>query len=135
MQTTSSARILLADDDDEMREILSFSLRQEGYSVTECAHGIAMLECLRGYLLDQEGERFDLIVSDIRMPGLSGMELLHAGSEAQDFPPMILITSFGDPGTHREAERLGARALIDKPFELDTLITEVTRVLTPGAHT
>jgi DNA-binding NtrC family response regulator len=93
-----------------------------------------MLECLRAYLLDQEGDHFDLIVSDIRMPGLSGMELLHAGREAEAFPPTILITSFGDRETHREARRLGARALIDKPFELDTLIEEVTLALAGRAH-
>jgi len=129
MQAPFPERILLADDDDEMREVLSYSLREEGYHVTECAHGIAMLECLRAYLLDQEGDHYDLVVSDIRMPGLTGIELLTAGFEKGKFPPTILITSFGDPEMHHQARRLGAKALLDKPFELTALIAEVNRVL------
>ena len=120
--------ILLAEDKQEMRELLAMSLRKKGYEVTEFADGISMVE--RFFSLDsvQKDKVFDLVISDIRMPGLTGMEILEGMYNFQGFPPVILITAFGDEETHKQAYLLGAAAIFDKPFEIDELIAKVQEI-------
>lgn len=127
-----SFRILLAEDDKEMRSLLALMLRKEGYQVRECMDGLSLLDMLSSFFLpDEEHENFDLIISDIRMPGVTGMEILMGANELDDFPPIILITAFGDKETHVQAERLGAVALFDKPFDIDEMLEKVRAILPP----
>jgi DNA-binding response OmpR family regulator len=127
-----SFRILLAEDDKEMRSLLALMLRKEGYQVRECMDGLSLLDMLSSFFLpDEEHENFDLIISDIRMPGVTGMEILMGANELDDFPPIILITAFGDKETHVLAERLGAVALFDKPFDIDEMLEKVRAILPP----
>ena len=72
---------------------------------------------------------YDLIISDIRMPGVTGLEVLEGASQTDGFPPMILITAFGNEETHEQAERLGAVAFLDKPFEIELMIETVRLAL------
>jgi DNA-binding response OmpR family regulator len=124
-------RILLAEDHQEMRDLMALLLRREGYQVIECMDGISLLSQLSDFFLPGEKhEHFDLVISDIRMPGVTGMEILMGANENDDFPPMILITAFGDPKTHENAKRLGAAAIFDKPFDVDHLLAKV-RELAP----
>lgn len=126
----SSFCILLAEDDEEMRSLLALVLRKEGYLVTECPDGMSLLEQLSPFFLPgQEENIFDLIISDIKMPGVTGMEILMGANERGDFPPIILITAFGDRKTHDQAERLGAVALFDKPFDINDLLDKVRTIL------
>jgi two-component system response regulator (stage 0 sporulation protein F) len=131
--SSTSARILLADDSDDMRTLVAMRLRQNGYSVTECRNGAELLAELKDYLqpteVDKPGPRVDLIISDIRMPGVFGTSVLEAASEYADFPPTILITAFGDDQTHASARRFGARAVLDKPFDINVLMEKVREVL------
>ena len=124
-------RVLLAEDDFEMRALLSMALRKSGYTVVECSDGIGMLTHLAAFLLPDEfaNAPVDLIISDIRMPGVTGMEVLEGKPEKRGFPPMILITAFGDEETHALAERFGAAAMFDKPFDVDVLLEKVKDVL------
>ena len=122
-------RILLAEDDDELRKLLTWSLHKEGYRVTECTDGMVLLNNLDGYLFLEEANGFDLIISDIRMPGLTGIEILEGLHTYENFPPMILITAFGDEETHAQAHRLGATAILDKPFDIEDLLTKVREIL------
>ena len=125
-----SPEILLAEDDEEMRNLLTLMLRKEGYRVTECTDGISLLDMLASFFLpSKEYDNFDLIISDIRMPGVTGMEILMGANELDNFPPMILITAFGDKETHILAERLGAAALFDKPFDIDDMLKKVRTIL------
>ena len=125
--------ILLAEDDEEMRSLLALMLRKEGYHVTECPDGISLLDQLSSFFLHEENKRnFDLIISDIRMPGVTGMEILMGANEIDNFPPIILITAFGDKETHIQAERLGAAALFDKPFDIDEMLNKVRAILLPS---
>ena len=125
-----SPRILLAEDDEEMRKLLAFMLRKEGYRITECADGVSLLDMLSSFFLNGEGnENFNLIISDIRMPGITGMEILVGANEMDNFPPIILITAFGDIDTHRQAERLGAAAVLDKPFDIEEMLKIVASIL------
>src|SRR5262245_59529454 len=125
-----SPQILLTEDDKEMRVLLASALRRAGYTVTECGDGIELLEHLGSYVLpDEEHEKVDLVISDIRMPGLTGLEILQGLSRRGDFPPFILITAFGDVETHARAEYYGALAMFDKPFDVDDLVAKVRKVV------
>jgi DNA-binding response OmpR family regulator len=120
--------ILLAEDNHDMRELLAMSLRKNGYKVTEFADGLSMLE--RYFSIDsaQKDAAFDLVISDVRMPGLTGMEILQDMYDHKGFPPVILITAFGDEETHKQAYLLGAVAMFDKPFNIEDLIAKVQEI-------
>lgn len=119
--------ILLVEDDPGFRKLLAKLLRDDGYHVFEAADGIQMIEKLK---FSPESEDFwDLIISDIRMPGATGMEVL-ADLHATNWKvPVILMTAFGDTETHVQAQRLGARAAFDKPFDFAEFLATVERIL------
>lgn len=114
-------RILFAEDDREMRGLVSDDLRRAGYAVVECADGGALL---RRLLSDarKDAAGIDLVVADVRMPELTGLEVLECLRDADPFTPFIIVTAFGDAPTRREAARLGAVAVLDKPFEIRALL-------------
>jgi DNA-binding response OmpR family regulator len=115
------ARVLLAEDDTAFRELLAEVLRRSGYEVLEAANGEELLDHVAFGLMRGESFRtFDLIVSDIRMPRHTGLEILTGMRSANLSVPVILITAFGDAETHRMAYELGARVL-DKPFDMTEL--------------
>jgi len=129
---TQPLRILLSEDDAEMRSLLETTLRHEGYAVTPCADGEALLDRL-GAALAAEEPGYGLVISDIRMPGLSGLEFLEWTSSWESHPPVILITAFGDRETHERAKQLGALGVLDKPFDTDELLALV-RVVAAGGR-
>lgn len=115
--------VLVADDVPEMRSLLVTALSRAGYRVQECRDGWDLLKGLKSYILPMpREEKVDLVISDIRMPGLTGLEVLEGAKCAEDFPPVILITAFGDEETHRQAVEGGVAVLLDKPFDLDDLV-------------
>lgn len=120
-------RVLVADDDPDMRAMMSRTLRRAGYDVIEVADGEQLLEVLGDGVLRHAPP--DLVVSDIRMPGFSGIEVLAGLRRADWAMPVILITAFGDRQTHEDSRRLGAVTLLDKPFEMTTLLETVRAVL------
>lgn len=123
---TAPPCILLAEDDVEMRKTLSGVLRASGYQVVECADGLDLLKMFGASRIQAQCSRYyDLVISDIRMPGLSGMEFLEGFHGKESFPPVILITAFGDTETHAKAKQLGAIAVFDKPFEVEDLLAIV----------
>lgn len=124
-------RVLLAEDDDEMRSLLATALRRDGYDVRTCTNGINLLERVAPSFPHGGIEDYALIISDIRMPGLSGLEVLADLQGHASAPPLILITAFGDDETHARAERLGALAVLDKPFPIDRLLDAAHRIVDP----
>lgn len=123
-------RIVLAEDDAEMRALLVTALLQDEYEVIEVRDGAELLrylasECLRTLT----GPPIDLVISDLRMPGRSGLEVLARLRYSDWATPFILTTAFGDPETHAEARRLGAAAVFDKPFDIDDLRTVVCNLV------
>jgi len=126
-------RILLAEDDGEMRKLLSQVLSEAGYEVIQCRHGKDLLLRLESFIISKNRLDFELVISDILMPGLTGLEILEDLHECKGFPPMILITAFGDENIHRKAKRLGAAALFDKPFEIEDLLVKVREIVPPKA--
>lgn len=131
---TNPYHILLAEDDKEMRALLVLSLRKAGYRVTACRDGVGLLTHLGAFLLPDESEHedVDLIISDIRMPGFTGMEVLEGIPKNKGFPPMILITAFGDEETHALAKEFGVAAMFDKPFDMDDLLAKVHELVPPN---
>jgi CheY-like chemotaxis protein len=126
------ARILLAEDDPDLRSLLASELRKDGYIVEEARTGYDLLELLGTLTL--RSEVCDLLITDIRMPGLNGLaiaEALRDGiTRGTSGTPIILITAFGDDATHAEAERLGA-TIFDKPFDLDELRSCIRSMINP----
>lgn len=122
--------ILLAEDDAEMRSMLALALTHEGYSVIECRNGEELTLCLKESSF-QASERVDLVISDIRMPGISGLGVLATQGQRSQCPPIILMTAFGDAKTRSEAGQMGAVAFFDKPFGLEELIRKVREITPP----
>jgi DNA-binding response OmpR family regulator len=101
-----------------MRTLLAFTLKGEGYEVVECANGMQLLDQLNTVWVPNASHGIDLVITDLRMPGLSGLELLGRLRDRRGVPPVILLTAFGDEQTHTQARQLGAAASVDKPFEI-----------------
>jgi CheY-like chemotaxis protein len=112
--------VLLAEDHDELRELVGSMLRDAGYRVDAFANGLDLAAAL-DHRLDVVGVPPDLIISDIRMPGCNGLQLLARLRGYDALTPVILVSAFADQQTHDEADRLGADYLLDKPFDLDEL--------------
>jgi DNA-binding NtrC family response regulator len=110
-------QVLLAEDDDELRAALTELLESEGCDVIAVRSGSASLEHLgAALLLDRDRAPIDMILADVRMPGISGLQLLE-GVRARGWQiPVVVMSAFGDPRTRAEAEALGATAFLDKPF-------------------
>lgn len=127
-----SKRILLAEDDAALRGLIAHRLRGEGYDVVECPHGLDLIWRIDHFLPEAGPPRVDLIISDIRMPGANGLEILDDLRHVSPTVPVVLLTAFGSPSTHRRAERLGAHAILDKPVDLSDLTALVAEILGPG---
>jgi CheY-like chemotaxis protein len=127
-------RVLLAEDDQELRWLIAHSLRGDGFEVVEAADGLDLLDQVGTSLSDTlELESIDLIVSDVRMPGWTGLEVLAGLNSAGCHTPVVLITAFGDPEVHAAGKRLGAAAVLDKPFDLNELSRIAARLLDPNS--
>jgi DNA-binding response OmpR family regulator len=114
--------LLLVEDDTEMRRMLAAALRRDGHSVIEAGNGDDALDWIGPGVLDGDLERIpDLVVSDIRLPYFSGLEILESLHVASRRIPVILITGFPDRDTHALAEQLGASCVLEKPFDLGEL--------------
>ncbi len=105
-------RVLIVDDEKSMREFLSIVLKKEGYDVTAAAHGPEALS-----LIDKE--IYDLVISDIKMPGLSGIDLLKAVKAVSPSTIVLMMTAFASTETAVEAMREGAYDYLTKPFKID----------------
>lgn len=112
--------VLVADDEQDMREEVARALRGDDLDIIEIDSGDRLIQYLRGCVVSEGRVRMpDAIVSDIRMPGGSGLEVLKAVRDMSVDVPVILMTAFGDSTTHQEARQLGAMAIFDKPFDAD----------------
>ncbi len=117
----SPARLLLAEDDFELRELLACVLRADGHEVVEACDGNELWALLSRENGAESPRPFSLVVSDVRMPGLTAFQVLTRLQRALADTPVILITAFGDHTTHLRAQRLGASRVLGKPFDCDEL--------------
>jgi two-component system, NtrC family, response regulator PilR len=112
--TGDKISILVVDDERSMRDFLKILLQKEGYMVVTAHNGESALECLAN-------QEFDLIITDIRMPGMGGLELLGAVKEQNPDLPVIIITAFASPDDAVQAMKNGAFDYISKPFNVDEI--------------
>jgi len=112
-------RVLIAEDDDDLRELMVLSLAEDGYEIDEASSGHELLA-----LLAHPSGHYDVVVTDIRMPGLSGLDViddLRAHRAPRDWAVgVIMLTSFPDLPTRAEAHRLQA-VLLEKPLDMEEL--------------
>ena len=111
-------RILVVDDERSIRELLSIVLRREGYEVLLAESGKTAIATL-------ERESVDILISDIKMPDLSGVDVLRAAKRIDQDILGIMITAFASTETAVEAMRLGACDYLSKPFDVDLLRMKV----------
>jgi two-component system response regulator PilR (NtrC family) len=123
-----AARVAVAEDDPDMRRLVADALRRDGHSVVEVEDGAR----LQIEVAQVSSDAVDLIVSDIRMPLVTGLEILRNLREQRSKIPFVLMTAFGDEATRREAVQLGA-IVFSKPFKLDEL-RGVVRALIEGTR-
>jgi two-component system NtrC family response regulator len=117
-----SERILFVDDDAGVREALSFSLEEQGFDVTCADSGEAALD-------ETAKASFDVVLTDLRMPGMSGIDLVRELSVRAPQLPCVVITAHGSVDAAVEAMRLGASDFLQKPISRDVLRITLERVL------
>lgn len=131
----SPVRVLLAEDDDELRELLAAALRVDGYLVIEASDGEQLTEYLTSQLIggSDGSDLVDLIISDIRMPGPSGLWALALLRQRDWATPFLVITALPDAEQHARARQLGASALLTKPIGLSRFRSVVANLAGPGS--
>ncbi|MBU9888897.1 MAG: response regulator [Candidatus Omnitrophica bacterium] len=117
---TRKKRILAVDDDGLVRKTLELLLREAGYEPVMAAGGQEALDLL-------PREDFDLVITDIRMPGVDGLQVIRAvrdyyGAVKKPVPPMIVLTAYQDEPVQTAAARLGVKDFILKPFKLEEFL-------------
>ena len=117
-------RILIADDDDEMRAWLRLALRQLRPAVTEVGTGNDLLEALA-----HDGP-FDAIITDVRMPGLDGLRVAAMARTAGVPTPIVVITAFPEAGVLRSVGRMPNATLLAKPFDAGALRAALVELMT-----
>jgi DNA-binding NtrC family response regulator len=108
------ARVLLIDDDANLREVLSFTLRDQGHEVDAARDGPTGLAALDQF-------HPEVVVTDLKMPGMDGLEVLRHVTERDATIPVILLTAFGSIADAVEAMKLGAHNYLTKPCNRDEL--------------
>lgn len=122
MSGEEHARILVVDDEPYIREILSRWLTEEGYRCTQAPNAGAALEALRG-------DAYELLISDIRMPEMSGLDLLIKVREEFDDLAVIMVTAVDDRETAIRTLELGAFGYVIKPFDQNEVLISVANVV------
>jgi DNA-binding NtrC family response regulator len=123
---TDVRTILLVDDDESLRRITEYNLREDGYQVTTAPDGRTALQRF------QDGP-VDLVITDVRMPEMDGVELLAHLKAMQPDLPVIVLTAHGTIGSAVEAMKVGAFDYLTKPFSRDQLKASVRKALELGA--
>jgi DNA-binding response OmpR family regulator len=116
--------VLVADDDDDMRCLVAATLQAEGYATMEARDGAELLDLLRR-AFDEPALRPDVLVTDVRMPRLSGLGVLDALRRAHWSLPVVMMTVVTDESIHSVARRLGAAGVLHKPFDPSDLLAAI----------
>lgn len=115
-------RVLVVDDDTEMRALLGDELRHEGYEVAEASDGAeAVLAC--------RTREYDVILMDKNMPGPSGLDILPGFRRTCPHSRIIMMTAFGDVPSYVEAAEKGAADFLFKPFRMDEMKAAIRKAL------
>jgi two-component system, chemotaxis family, chemotaxis protein CheY len=117
-------RILTVDDSPAMRDLVTLTLTQAGYQVAQAKDGVEALTMARG-------EQYDLVLADLNMPNMNGIELIRAlrAEDSYRMTPILMLTTESDLTKRREGKAAGATGWIVKPFFPDQLVASLNRAL------
>jgi len=115
-------KILVVDDEESLREFLEIMLKREGYEVTTAANGELALKQLKK-------KNFDIVITDLQMPKVNGMEVLEKAKNIDSNLVVIVITAFGSTESAVKAMKLGAYDYITKPFKIDEIKIVIKKAL------
>jgi CheY-like chemotaxis protein len=115
-------RILVVDDEEALRTVLSTELTSEGYEVTAASDGGEAIDFVKS-------NDYDLVLLDIKMPNVDGFEVLKFIKGDKPRIKVIMLTGFADLKNAIESKRLGAEDFVSKPYDLVDLLTTIERVL------
>ena len=127
-KTVTQTRVIVCDDDNDHRELVACLLRCDGYEVVEARDGREVLD----YLATPTNNPPALIVTDVRMSEVGGLELVERLRDNGDHTPVVLMTSVTERALRLAAEALGILALFVKPFDMDDLRTAVLIIAEPS---
>ncbi len=129
-------RVLLAEDDEDFRTVLARRLISEGYIVVEAEDGDRMLDLLvDASSLDADRSlSYDAIITDVVMPGFSGLDVLSAFRRSTAAAPLIVMSAFNDIRIAQAARTLGATAFFLKPFDTEELLRTLDGSLNPSSE-
>ncbi|HET6272708.1 MAG: Response regulator [Bacteroidetes bacterium] len=116
------SKILVVDDEDALRTVLSNELTSEGYDVSTASDGDEAISTIQKGL-------YDLVLLDIKMPRLNGFEVLKFVKEKHPKTKVVMLTGFADLKNAIESKKLGAEDFVSKPYDLVDLLTTIERVL------
>ena len=120
-------KILFAEDDDLLRNSLTFYLKNNGFAVTPVSNGLEVKDQLKS-------TPFDLIITDLNMPFFGGMEVINfVRNELKSTAPIIVLTSFGVEKAELDAFEIGASEFISKPFSPSVLKARIDKLLSKRA--
>lgn len=121
-EQSTNERILIADDEEGLRELLTDLLTEEGYAAESVTNGSAVLERI------EAGERYDLLLLDLKMPGVSGIDLLERLRAAGNMIPVIMVTGYGTSSSAIRAMQIGAYDYLMKPFDNEEVLVVIRRL-------
>ena len=116
------SRILVVDDEEALRTVLSSELKGEGYDVDTAADGDEAISVV-------QNKKFDLLLLDIKMPKVDGFEVFKFVKKSFPSIKVIMLTGFADLKNAIESKKLGAEDFVSKPYDLVDLLTTIERVL------
>jgi DNA-binding NtrC family response regulator len=117
-----ASKLLVVDDESKMRRVLQLFFEDSGYSVAQAENGEEALQTL-------DSVRPDLVICDMRMPRMNGMELLQRVKQKSPDLPVIIMTAYGEVKTAVEAMKLGAENYVTKPLDMEELRILVSRAM------
>jgi len=126
-KSSRKGRILVIDDEREVGDVLQDLLTRDGHQVVFCSDGESGIACL-------EKEVFDLVITDLGMPGISGWEVARIVKQARPGTPVAMVTGWGDRIDPVEAESRGVDYVVAKPFKRDGIREMVASALRSGSQ-
>ncbi len=127
------ARILLAEDDSSMRAFIKKALERAGHSVHDEPDGIRALDCLKIQRQGLAKENFELLLTDIVMPGIDGIELAQKATKLCPEMKVMFITGFAAVAMNAKEQHPNNAKVLSKPFHLNELVNQVDVLLTEAA--
>ena len=118
-------KTLLVDDDEQIRDSLRMVFSTKGCFIKTAETAEQGLKAL-------EEQKFDIIISDLRLPGIDGLRFLRFATMIQPEPAKLLITAYKDDHVLSEAERIGISEFIEKPFSFDALVKSLAGLIRNG---